>query len=94
MSFNFESIGKPMAVIVDEKIHRDKTKRSGKRDPKFNKVVYMAEDYEMDAIKEPLTHVELPKGQIFHHISNENEKNPKLRRRIIYTSGKSGSGKT
>ena len=94
MALNFEGIGKPMAVIVDEKIHRDKEKRNGKRDPKFNKVVSMAEDFEMDAVKEPLTHVELPKGQIFQHISNETEKNPKLRRRIIYTSGKSGSGKT
>jgi hypothetical protein len=84
MALNMENIGKPLAVIVDEKIHRDKTKRSGKRDQKFNKVVYMGEDYEMDAIKEPLTHVELPNGQIFQHISNENEKNPKLRRRIIY----------
>ena len=94
MALNMENIGKPLAVIVDEKIHRDKTKRSGKRDPKFNKIVSMAEDFEMDAVKDPLTHVELPKGQIFQHISNENEKNPKLRRRIIYTSGKSGSGKT
>jgi hypothetical protein len=94
MALNFQNVGKPLAVIVDEKIHRDNKKRSGKRDQNYNKVVYIAEDYELDAVKEPLTHVELPKGQIFQHISNENEKNPKLRRRIIYTSGKSGSGKT
>lgn len=91
---NFEGIGKPLAIIVDEKIHRDKTKRNGKRDPNFNKVVSMAEDYEMDKVKNPMTHINLQNGQIFQQVPNEKEPNPKLRRRIIYTSGKSGSGKT
>jgi hypothetical protein len=91
---NFENVGKPLAVIVDEKTHRDKTKRNGKRDPKFNKVVSIAEDYEMDKVKNPMTHIDLPNGQIFQQVPNEKEPNHKLRRRIIYTSGKSGSGKT
>ena len=91
---NFESVGKPLAVIVDEKTHRDKTKRNGKRDPKFNKVVSIAEDFEFEKVKNPMTHIDLPNGQIFQQVPNEKEPNHKLRRRIIYTSGKSGSGKT
>ena len=91
---NFENVGKPLAVIVDEKTHRDKTKRNGKRDPKFNKVVSIAEDFEFEKVKNPMTHIDLPNGQIFQQVPNEKEPNHKLRRRIIYTSGKSGSGKT
>jgi hypothetical protein len=91
---NYEGIGKPLAIIVDEEIHHDKKKRSGKRNDSFNKIVSVAEDFDFEKVINLLRRIDLQKGQIFQQMPNEKDIVYKLRRRILYISGKSGSGKS
>jgi len=79
MSLNTEGIGKPLCEIVDK----------NNKDAKNKKVVYMSEDYELDKVKNQIFNIELPSSQYFQQIPDVKNK-----RRILYTSGKSGSGKT
>jgi chromosomal replication initiation ATPase DnaA len=81
MSLNYEGVGRPLAEIVD-------------KDDKFNtkkkyKVVSLAEDHEMDKVKNPFNQLDLQPNQLFMQIPNEKKK-----RSVIYASGQSGSGKT
>lgn len=79
MSFNFENIGRPLAEIV----------KKDDKDTKNNKVVYLAEDFELDKVKEPYPFVILKPGERFHQVPlNKGD------RQVIYISGKSGSGKS
>ena len=79
MALNYELIGKPLAEIVDKNNKTDKNK----------KIVSMAEDFELDKVKNPMTHIDLPSNQFFQQVPDIKNK-----RQILYTSGKSGSGKT
>ena len=84
MTLNYENIGKPLAEIVNKNNKDTKTK---------NKVVSLAEDFEMDKVKNPMEQINLPPHEIFQQIPDN--VSPKItRRKILYTSGASGSGKT
>jgi len=78
MAFNYENIGKPLAEIITNKQSNTK-----------NKIVSMAEDFELDKVKNPITHINLQPNQYFQQIPDDTKT-----RKILYTSGQSGSGKT
>jgi hypothetical protein len=83
MALNYEGIGKPLAEIVDK----------NNKDSKKNKRVSMAEDFELDKVKNPLTQINLQPNEFFQQIPDD--VSPKInQRKILYTSGASGSGKT
>jgi hypothetical protein len=78
MSFNFENVGSPFAIIKSD-------------DSKKNKIVSIADDNEMDEIKKIFPKIELQAGQKFLPYPDPT---PKLERQIGYITGPSGSGKS
>jgi hypothetical protein len=88
MSFNYENIGSPICEIVDDEFHESYKKT---KDVPKNKriIVYLAEDFELSKVKNPLDRIDLEPTKVFKQISDV-----KKERDVGYITGRSGSGKS